>query len=258
MLVASSLTRDPRVSAACSVRGNLGPCDVVIQGTPGSDWLKDRWQAASDMGGTAIKGRHWIELDLGRSVAARRVLIDCWPPRPHRARAVVLISRARRGGGLRQGLRGRGEAARRGPLALAVRRRRGGGRAPTDLRRGWRREPRRQKPGGDAPPQGRDHRAAATVSPLPPRHPEARARMGRLGLADRHRRRRTPRRLRSARNKPAVAITLARRLAGLEQCICSSRRNLTPWVFLWRIIFREPEGELFECPHIQNCVRPPR
>ena len=59
MLVASSLTRDPRVSAACSVRGNLGPCDVVIQGAPGSDWLKDRWQAASDMGGTAIKGRHY-------------------------------------------------------------------------------------------------------------------------------------------------------------------------------------------------------
>ena len=52
---AASLTRDPRVSATCDVRGNLGPCSVVVQETPGNDWLRDRWQAASDMGGTAIK-----------------------------------------------------------------------------------------------------------------------------------------------------------------------------------------------------------
>lgn len=38
------------VSVTCDTRGNLGPCSVVVQASPGSDWLKDRWQAASDMG----------------------------------------------------------------------------------------------------------------------------------------------------------------------------------------------------------------
>ena len=37
---AASLTRDPRVSATCDVRGNLGPCSVVVQATPGNDWLR--------------------------------------------------------------------------------------------------------------------------------------------------------------------------------------------------------------------------
>jgi len=73
---ASSLTRDPRVVATCSVRGNLGPCGVVVQAAPGADWLRDRWQAASDMGGTAIKGAHWVDVDLGRPVVARTVVID--------------------------------------------------------------------------------------------------------------------------------------------------------------------------------------
>ena len=40
--------------ARCDVRGNLGECGVILN--RGDDWLKDRWQAASDMGGTAIPG----------------------------------------------------------------------------------------------------------------------------------------------------------------------------------------------------------
>ena len=54
----ASATRDPRVTATCDTRGNLGPCSVVVQPAPapscgptiyrrvpGSDWLRDRWQA---------------------------------------------------------------------------------------------------------------------------------------------------------------------------------------------------------------------
>ena len=50
---ARSLTREPGVSVSCDARGNLGPCEVVIQSMPGPNWLKDRWQAASDMGGAS-------------------------------------------------------------------------------------------------------------------------------------------------------------------------------------------------------------
>jgi hypothetical protein len=70
------LSRHPSVEAICSKRGNLGPCSVVIQDPPGSDWLKDRWQAASDMGGTAIPGHHWIVLDFHRSIRVAKVVID--------------------------------------------------------------------------------------------------------------------------------------------------------------------------------------
>ena len=65
-----------RVAVHPLVRGNLGPCAVVTQDPPGSDWLRDRWQAASDMGGTAIPGPHWILLDMGGRVGASRVVID--------------------------------------------------------------------------------------------------------------------------------------------------------------------------------------
>ena len=68
-----SLTRDPRVVATTDTRGNLGPGSVIVQPNPGTNWLHDRWQAASDMGGTAIPGSHWIEIDLGRPVTAREV-----------------------------------------------------------------------------------------------------------------------------------------------------------------------------------------
>mmetsp|Transcript_33898 Transcript_33898/g.69059 ORF Transcript_33898/g.69059 Transcript_33898/m.69059 type:complete len:363 (+) Transcript_33898:256-1344(+) len=58
------LSRSPLVTITSSVRGNLGPSTVLNQDPPGNDWIKDRWQAASDMGGTAIKGSHWVMLDF--------------------------------------------------------------------------------------------------------------------------------------------------------------------------------------------------
>lgn len=70
------ISRNPNVGVTCDVRGNLGPCSVVVQDPPGTDWLKDRWQAASDMGGTAIPGRHFVVLDFQRTVVADRVHLD--------------------------------------------------------------------------------------------------------------------------------------------------------------------------------------
>ena len=60
--------------ARCDVRGNLGECGVIFN--RGDDWLEDRWQAASDMGGTAIPGSHKVEIDLGRDVSVCSVEID--------------------------------------------------------------------------------------------------------------------------------------------------------------------------------------
>ncbi len=58
------LSRNPNVILTSSTRGNLGPPTVLNQNPPGTNWIKDRWQAASDMGGTAIKGSHWVLLDF--------------------------------------------------------------------------------------------------------------------------------------------------------------------------------------------------
>ena len=61
------LSRDQQgVEVTTDVGGNLGPPSVLNQVVPGKDWLKDRWQAASDMHGTEIKGQHWVELDFTR------------------------------------------------------------------------------------------------------------------------------------------------------------------------------------------------
>ena len=60
--------------ARCDVRGNLGECGVILN--RGDDWLKDRWQAASDMGGTAIPGPHKVEIEFGRDVRVCSVEID--------------------------------------------------------------------------------------------------------------------------------------------------------------------------------------
>ena len=60
--------------ARCDVRGNLGECGVIFN--RGDDWLKDRWQAASDMGGTAIPGPHRVDIDFGRDVRVCSVEID--------------------------------------------------------------------------------------------------------------------------------------------------------------------------------------
>lgn len=55
------------------VRGNLGPPDVVLNNRT-TDWLKDRWQAASDMHGTAIRGSHWLRVrGLGHGGVGTRV-----------------------------------------------------------------------------------------------------------------------------------------------------------------------------------------
>lgn len=71
-----NLSRSGRVIATADVRGNLGPVDVVVQSHPGTDWIHDRWQAASDMRGTAIKGVHWIVLDFGVEVVPEKIVLD--------------------------------------------------------------------------------------------------------------------------------------------------------------------------------------
>ena len=71
-----NLSRTGKVVATADVRGNLGPASVVVQPHPGKDWIHDRWQAASDMHGTAIKGVHWILLDFGEEVVADEIILD--------------------------------------------------------------------------------------------------------------------------------------------------------------------------------------
>jgi hypothetical protein len=56
------------------VRGNLGPAQVMLQN--GTDWIKDRWQAASDMHGTAVKGSHWVRLDFPSPVLVQSLVLD--------------------------------------------------------------------------------------------------------------------------------------------------------------------------------------
>ena len=54
------ISRNANVKITSSARGNLGPPSVLNQVSPGTNWLKDRWQAASDMHGSAIPGTHWV------------------------------------------------------------------------------------------------------------------------------------------------------------------------------------------------------
>lgn len=70
------ISRSSMVTVTCDTRGNLGPCTVVNQVIPGTDWLKDRWQAASDMGGTAIPGPHWIMMDFHDSYYFEKIILD--------------------------------------------------------------------------------------------------------------------------------------------------------------------------------------
>lgn len=70
------LSRLGNVTVESDVRGNLGPPSVIIQAEPGTDWIKDRWQAASDMHGTNIKGRHWLLLDFGTEIIADKIVLD--------------------------------------------------------------------------------------------------------------------------------------------------------------------------------------
>ena len=57
------------------VRGNLGPPKEVTNETI-TDWLRDRWQAASDMMGTPIPGEHWLVVDLQALFAVTKIVID--------------------------------------------------------------------------------------------------------------------------------------------------------------------------------------
>lgn len=70
------ISRGAEVEVTCDTRGNLGPCSVVNQIYPGTDWIKDRWQAASDMGGTAIPGHHWVEMDFHQRYFFSSVMLD--------------------------------------------------------------------------------------------------------------------------------------------------------------------------------------
>jgi len=66
-----------KVVATSDVRGNLGPVSVVIQSKPGSDWIHDRWQAASNMHGKNIPGEHWIQLEFEYSnIVVDRIVLD--------------------------------------------------------------------------------------------------------------------------------------------------------------------------------------
>eukprot|EP00521_Asterionellopsis_glacialis_P017641 CAMPEP_0195297914 /NCGR_PEP_ID=MMETSP0707-20130614/22367_1 /TAXON_ID=33640 /ORGANISM="Asterionellopsis glacialis, Strain CCMP134" /LENGTH=227 /DNA_ID=CAMNT_0040359841 /DNA_START=141 /DNA_END=824 /DNA_ORIENTATION=- len=68
------LSSSDTTTVTASVRGNLGPPAVVLNS--GQNWLKDRWQAASDMHGTAIKGSQWIELTFDREIYVTKVVLD--------------------------------------------------------------------------------------------------------------------------------------------------------------------------------------
>lgn len=70
------LSRNDSVKITCDVQGNLGPCTVLNQDPPGNDWLVDRWQAASDMAGTAIRGTHWVQLEFDEIITASRIVLD--------------------------------------------------------------------------------------------------------------------------------------------------------------------------------------
>jgi hypothetical protein len=68
------LTTPELCTVTADVRGNLGLAAVTLNN--GTDWLKDRWQAASDMGGTAIRGRHWVQLDFADPVVLHSARLD--------------------------------------------------------------------------------------------------------------------------------------------------------------------------------------
>lgn len=63
-----------QIVVTTDVRGNLGPPEVMLQN--GTDWLKDRWQASSDMHGTAIRGQHWVQLEFPANIRVVKVILD--------------------------------------------------------------------------------------------------------------------------------------------------------------------------------------
>ena len=48
-----------------------------MQAKPGTDWIHDRWQAASNMHGKQIPGEHWIQLEFQDvDVVVDRIVLD--------------------------------------------------------------------------------------------------------------------------------------------------------------------------------------
>jgi len=76
--VSRLLSRSPKVKYTCDVRGNLGPCESALnEDPPGTDWIKQRWQAASDMHGSAIAGSHWVVMTFESPVTElSRIVLD--------------------------------------------------------------------------------------------------------------------------------------------------------------------------------------
>ena len=68
------LTKPSLCNISTDVRGNLGPAEVMLQN--GTDWIKDRWQAASNMHGKAIQGTHWVQLNFEKTVKLSKVVRD--------------------------------------------------------------------------------------------------------------------------------------------------------------------------------------
>jgi hypothetical protein len=62
------------ITVTASVRGNLGPPSVILN--DGQDWIKDRWQAASDMHGTAIHGPQWVTLSFDHQIQVTKIVLD--------------------------------------------------------------------------------------------------------------------------------------------------------------------------------------
>ena len=64
-------------TVSSSVRGNLAPVEVIINGK-NKDWLKDRWQAAKNMQGVPIPGEHWVQLDFRKTVKEINSIVLDW------------------------------------------------------------------------------------------------------------------------------------------------------------------------------------
>ena len=69
------ITRNTNITITSSARGNLGPPSVLNQDPPGHDWLKDRWQAGSDMHGSAIPGSHWVLFDFSKMFSDDKTVV---------------------------------------------------------------------------------------------------------------------------------------------------------------------------------------
>ena len=62
-------------SVTSDVHGNLGDPIVVLSENV-ENWLRDRWQAASNMQGSPIPGDHYLHLFLNQKAIIKHVIID--------------------------------------------------------------------------------------------------------------------------------------------------------------------------------------